>query len=220
MARARLQQDRSRATRKAIVQAAEALWRERDFDSVAVEEVCLRAGVAKGSFYFYFPRKEHLLVQTVFGRFLPRESELQGWLAGGLGTAEICAAFAAGIGVRARKLPPHLVLRAVEESLSHYREIERLEGGDRSLRYYLDPVFSRGVARGEVRPEWDVPVLAGTLGWGVLQELFLWGQGITGDRALVPNLRQRAELLAAAGAAARPGHAGTAAARPRDDAPI
>jgi AcrR family transcriptional regulator len=204
MARARLRQERSRASRKAIVTAADELWRARDFDAVPVEEVCLRAGVAKGSFYFYFPRKEHLLVQLVFGRFLPREAVLQGWLAGGLSTGEICAAFVSGLGAQARRLPPRLVLRAVEESFAHYREIEKLEGGDRSLRYYLAPIFARGVARGEVRPEWDIPVLAGTLGWGVLQELFLWGEGKTADRDLIPNLRQRAQLLVAAGAAARP----------------
>lgn len=207
MARARLQQDRSRATRRAIVEAADVLWRERDFDSTSVEEVCVRAGVAKGSFYFYFPRKEHLLVQMVFGRLLPRDADLKAWLESELGTGAICAAFVTGIGAEALRLPPSLVRRAVEESFGHFREIERLEGGDRSLRYYLDPIFARGVGRGEVRPEWDIAVLAGTLGWGVLQELFVWGLGTTGDDRLIPNLRQRAHLLAGAGAVARPADA-------------
>lgn len=203
MARARLQQERSRATRLAIIDAAEELWREKDFDSVSVEDVCRRAGVAKGTFYFYFPRKEHLLVMLVFGRMLPRQAQLKTLLEGDLDTAEVCADLVSGIGARARRLAPQLVLRAVEESFSHYREIGKLEGGDRSMRWYLEPAFQRGLARGDVNAAWDGKILAGMLGWGTLQELALWGQGQTTDRQLEPNLRQRADLITAGAATAR-----------------
>ena len=85
VARARLQQDRPRTTRPAIIDAAEVLWSEKDFDSVPMEDVCQKAGVAKGT--FYFPRKEHLLVMLAFSRTLLREAQLKTLLEGDLGAA-------------------------------------------------------------------------------------------------------------------------------------
>lgn len=57
-----LQQDRSRETRRRLIEAADRLWREKGFDSTAVSEVCEAAGVSKGTFFYYFPRKEDLLI--------------------------------------------------------------------------------------------------------------------------------------------------------------
>jgi AcrR family transcriptional regulator len=203
MARAKLQQDRSRATRRAITLAAEELWSSANFDDVSVEAVCQKAGVAKGTFYFYFPRKEHLLVMLVFGRMLPRESDLQRWLESGQTTAALCAELVAGIAERVRRMRPHLVLRAVEESFSRRGEIGKLTGGGRSIRTYAEPIFARGVARGEVNGAWHSDILAGSLGWSILQELYLWGAGRTPDPTLEANLRQRAELIANGAGTAR-----------------
>jgi AcrR family transcriptional regulator len=195
MARAKLQQDRSRATRLAIILAAEELWSSDGFDGGSVDDVCRKAGVAKGTFYFYFPRKEHLLVMLVFGRILPRESDLKRWLESKRTTLALCIELVSGIASRARGLKPRLVLRAVEESFSHHGEIGKLAGGGRSIRFYAEPILERGVTRGEVNDAWRSDILAGTLGWSILQELYLWGAGRTEDAALEPNLRHRTELI-------------------------
>jgi AcrR family transcriptional regulator len=196
MTRARLQQDRSRATRRAIIATAEALWREHGFDAVSVEQVCQAADVAKGTFYFYFPRKEHLLVMTVFGRFMPRDTELKALLDSELDTAQICAELLTAIGQRVKKIDKNLVLRAVEESFRHYRQIGKLEGGDHSLHSFYEPIFERGVARGDVNKAWDLDLIARTLGWATLQEIFWWASGQSTLHDLLPDLRQRAELIA------------------------
>jgi AcrR family transcriptional regulator len=46
------------ATREQIIAAAAALFMERDYDSVTVEEIAGRADVVRGTFYFHFPAKE------------------------------------------------------------------------------------------------------------------------------------------------------------------
>jgi AcrR family transcriptional regulator len=204
MTKARLQQDRSRATRRAIVEAAESLWLEKGFDQVSVEDVCRMAEVAKGTFYFYFPRKEYLLVMTVFGRWMPRPAEVEELCAGDLGTLEILLELMASIAERTRKLDKAMVLRAVEESFQHYREIGKLEGGERYMRHTYAPVFARGVERGEIDKSWDVNILARTLAWSTIQEVFMWADGQTPDRAILANLRQRAELVATGGGQPRP----------------
>lgn len=195
MARARLLQKRSWATRHAIIEAAEALWADRDFDSVSVDDVCRRAEVAKGTFYFYFPRKEHLLVMVVFGGMMPRQSDLEDLLASGRGTAEICAELLAVVARRIRKIDKRLVQRAVEESFRYYRDINNLEGGDRSLRHYILPALERGRARGEVAEGWNLSIVAMTMGWSTLQGILLWSTEVLADEALEPSLRRRAELI-------------------------
>ncbi len=48
-------------TRQRIFEAAIKLFRERGFENATVDEICVRADVAKGTFFNYFPRKEAVL---------------------------------------------------------------------------------------------------------------------------------------------------------------
>lgn len=65
--RSSLAQERSRETRQKLVRAAIELWNERGFDTGIEEttavEIADRAGVAKGTFYFHFARKEQVLLE-------------------------------------------------------------------------------------------------------------------------------------------------------------
>lgn len=59
-------------TRERLYQAALALFRERDFEDVSVDEITEKAGTAKGTFFNHFPTKDHVLAQF--------HSELVGWI--------------------------------------------------------------------------------------------------------------------------------------------
>lgn len=54
--------------RAEILDAAVTLFRERSFDETTVQDVADAAGVATGTFYLYFPSKEHVLL-AVHERF-------------------------------------------------------------------------------------------------------------------------------------------------------
>lgn len=197
MGRAVLLQERSRATRLAIMGAAEELWRARGFDAVPVEEVCAKAGVAKGTFYFYFPRKEHLLVMLVRARIAPPEAELRALLNSDLDTIDVCLEMASTIARRVRRLERRMVQRGVEEAFRHYRDIGKLHDSDRALRWYFEPVFLRGRTRREVHPEWEMEALSGVAGWAMLQGILFWATGVVDGKALAEHLRERVEVLAA-----------------------
>lgn len=196
MKRARLQQKRSRETRLAIMAAAEKLWRAKGVDRVAVSDVCAAANVAKGSFYFYFPRKEHLLVMLVFARMTPRESEIHALLESDLDTVRSCSEVGAIFARRALKLPKPLVQRGVEEAFTAYREISKLPGGDRNMRWYFQPLLARGLERGEVHASWQLETLSPVMAWAVLQGILFWSSGLVDDANFEANLRERAELVA------------------------
>jgi AcrR family transcriptional regulator len=195
-----LRQERSRATRIAIMSAAERLWAATEFDSVSVEQVCIEAGISKGLFYFYFPKKEHLLVMLLFARIRPRGDEMRALLESQATTLELCQSVAALIEKRVKKMKKHLVRRAIEESFQQYAEIGKLEGGNRSLRWYFGPIFERGLARGDVHESWDLEILITMLGWAVLQGILFWSRKLLADSELADDLKMRAELVVNGGA--------------------
>jgi len=50
-------------TRRVIFENAIALFREKGFDDVTVEDIAQRAGTAKGSFYTYFRTKSDIIIE-------------------------------------------------------------------------------------------------------------------------------------------------------------
>jgi AcrR family transcriptional regulator len=57
--------ERGRATRQALLDAAEAVFDEHSFDRASISEITRRAGVAQGTFYLYFTDKRSIFVELV-----------------------------------------------------------------------------------------------------------------------------------------------------------
>jgi AcrR family transcriptional regulator len=57
--------DRGRATRQAILDAAESAIAEFGYERASVAEITRRAGVAQGTFYIYFPDKKSVFAELV-----------------------------------------------------------------------------------------------------------------------------------------------------------
>lgn len=57
--------DRGRATRQALLDAAEEVFDEMAFDQTSISEITRRAGVAQGTFYLYFSDKKSIFVELV-----------------------------------------------------------------------------------------------------------------------------------------------------------
>ncbi len=50
-----------RATKMLIISSARTLFSEKGYDETAVEEICSLAGVAKGTFFYYFESKQYIV---------------------------------------------------------------------------------------------------------------------------------------------------------------
>ena len=220
MSLALLLQERSRQTRKSIMAAADQLWRLHDLDAVSVLDVCEAAGVAKGSFYNYFPSKDHLLVMLVFSRMTPTAVEINEIWASDRTTLEQCLDFAAIVYVKVRQLEKPLVRRGVDASFQHYRDIEALYGGQRGLSWHLRPIFLRGQTRGEVDADWDPDILAATLSWATLQAIANWSIGGQSDEQFEARLLERVELVVAGAGAKRSRAARPAKSKSRSRQPV
>ena len=56
---------RGRATRRALLDAAETIFGERTYDDASISEITRRAGVAQGTFYTHFPDKKAIFLELV-----------------------------------------------------------------------------------------------------------------------------------------------------------
>lgn len=62
-------QESALETRRKLLETGEKFIRERGFDSVSVEDITNACGVAKGTFYTYFKRKEDIVQELSFREF-------------------------------------------------------------------------------------------------------------------------------------------------------
>lgn len=62
-------QENAVETRNRLIEAARALRQEKTFDDILIEDITEKAGVAKGTFYTYFKRKEEIFCELAFASF-------------------------------------------------------------------------------------------------------------------------------------------------------
>jgi len=58
-----LREHQKQKTRARLFDGAITLFKERGYDGVTVAEICKAAGVAKGTFFNYYPTKDHVLAE-------------------------------------------------------------------------------------------------------------------------------------------------------------
>ncbi|MFG2676328.1 ScbR family autoregulator-binding transcription factor [Streptomyces sp. NPDC048445] len=87
------QQERAIRTRRAVIEAAAAVFAERGYAAATMAEILQRAGMTKGALYFHFDSKEMLArgvieAQVDPAQWAPRELKLQEWIDVGMTLAE------------------------------------------------------------------------------------------------------------------------------------
>jgi AcrR family transcriptional regulator len=57
-----LRESKKKQTKEAIIKHAIKLFKKKGYENVTVEEITTACGIAKGTFFNYFPKKEHVLL--------------------------------------------------------------------------------------------------------------------------------------------------------------
>lgn len=167
--------DRGRATRQALLDAAEAVFDEYPFDRASISEITRRAGVAQGTFYLYFADKRAIFVKLV-------ET-----LSHGLRSAIAEAVEGAADRVQVERLGFEVFFDYITRHRGFYklvRESEFVDAGvfrsyyDHFLKGYV-PGLAAAIERGEIPGGIDPEVLAFCLmGIGEIVGLryVVWGE--------------------------------------------
>lgn len=167
-----------RARKEAIYQVAMELFRRQGFDATRVEEITQAAGVAKGTFFNYFPTKEDVLLY-IGERHVTR---LGAALANGSGR-RITQSQSATTALR-------LFMHTLADSLAEDRELVRLAVNKAMKMSHLAPVspsrfgfrslvailVARGQRTGELHPDLEPELVAEVLEGLYYQQLAIWCQ--------------------------------------------
>jgi AcrR family transcriptional regulator len=148
--------DRGRATRQALLDAAESVFDEYSFDRASVSQITRRAGVAQGTFYLYFRDKQAVFV------------ELVETLSHGLRSAIAEAVSGAADRVEVERRGFEVFFDYITDHRSFYKLVRESEfvAPDLFRSYYdgfLDgyvPGLDRAIANGEIADGIDPEVLA------------------------------------------------------------
>lgn len=57
-----LRENRKKKTKEEIIRNAIGLFKVKGYENVTVEEIAMKSGIAKGTFFNYFQKKEHVLL--------------------------------------------------------------------------------------------------------------------------------------------------------------
>jgi len=177
-------------TRREIFTAAMALFVDRGFDAVTIDDICRAADVARGTFFLHFPTKDALL--TEYGH------EVTGELAARLGRHRGGAA--AGLRVALRFLAARAVSHAemvrlmVRETMARPVVLRDTTAQGRDLVQLLAGLVRRGQVAGELRRGVDPQVAAAVVVSSYLAIVGEWARQ-AGRLRLRPALEQALDVV-------------------------
>ncbi len=148
------QQKRSQATRARILQAAETCFARQGFDATGVAEICRRAGVGKGGFYYHFPSKQSVFLELLNRWLADLDTELAARQAGAETAAQRLIAMAAVMPEISRaaagKLP--LFLEFLAQSVRHPAVWKATIAPFQRYRGFFARLVEAGIGEGSLRP--------------------------------------------------------------------
>lgn len=190
-----LAQERSRKTYEALLDAARCLWWKRGFDEVSVGEISSRAGMSKGTFYFYFPKKDDLLVELGLTALDPIHEHALEQLKSGASAHDVLLSIMGEVAEMTATIPKRVLKRMNEVTMASMERFDLIRGDHSSFADIFAPIFRTAVERGEL-PRYYPPVeIAAMLSWAVVQLQHAWATDRTGDADLASLLARRAELF-------------------------
>ncbi|MFZ0832952.1 MAG: TetR/AcrR family transcriptional regulator [Mycobacterium sp.] len=181
--RASFQQARSVETKRALVQAAMALWRTNGYANTTVADICRAAGVSKALFYFYFPRKEDVLFEVGVLSTKSAQRTVHDMLAE---PYEIPAVVDAALTTLERSMarnPRELIIETILEGYRHeHRILAGEQPADPGLGMFAE-LFEKARQDGKLAADVDVRRLAYLAGALVSEGARHWAAGSFGDRS-------------------------------------
>ena len=198
-------QRRSAELRERVFRAALALFARKGFNETTVEDITNAADVGKGTFFNYFPSKDHILL----GFAEMQLAKLQDAVEEAQRTDQPMPQFLRALGTRMTQEPirnPAIIRTLLQAYLSSASPIRKamLELQDRVLALHSQ-MISLGQQRGEIRADLPAIEIAQVFRQTVFGTLLLWC--LHGDATLHARIEEAFEVLWSGLAPRNPGRA-------------
>jgi len=166
-----------------LVQAAMALWRTQGYANTTVADICIAAGVSKGLFYFYFPRKEDVLFEVGVLSIRSAQRIARALLTKPYEVSSVVAAALTSLERSMGRNPPELVIQTILEGYRHEHRIlagEELPAPEAGM---FTELFRKAQEDGKLPGHIDVQHLDYVAGTLVSEGARHWAAGSFGDRS-------------------------------------
>ena len=164
---------RKRETRERIFRAALSLFAERGFFATTVEDITEAADVGKGTFFSYFPSKEHvfgMMHEVQIGKVLQAEAVAK---AGHLPIQDVLRQFMHDIAKEPGR--SQMLARGLLATVFTNEDIRKLLVGTLTRgRNHLETILTLGQERGEVRRDLPVGAMARNFQQSLVGTLMVW----------------------------------------------
>jgi AcrR family transcriptional regulator len=195
--RSSLSQARSIETKRALIQAAMALWRANGYAATTVADICKAAGVSKPLFYFYFPRKEDALFEAGLLSTEDAYDRARELLAKPYELPTLITEILGALERTMRRHPPELIFEAVLEG---YRQDQPAGTAGRApdvISVLFVEVFDRAVADRKLAPDFDCAHVAHVAQTLVGEGVRHWAAGRYADKSFTEMISRDIGALVA-----------------------
>jgi AcrR family transcriptional regulator len=183
---------RSAELRERLFRAALSLFGSKGYAETTVEDITEAADVGKGTFFNYFPSKEHILL--AFGEMQLRK--LEGIIRDSRESRQSTGEIMHGLIARMTEAPirnPAIVRALLQAHLSSPLVREEMLKIQTRHRYLLGQLLRYGQERGEVRTDLPAEELAQLLRQTIFGTLLLWS--LAGDASLPGRIEQALRIF-------------------------
>jgi AcrR family transcriptional regulator len=184
-------QRRSAETRERLFRSALELFAQKGFAETTVEDITEAADVGKGTFFNYFPSKDHILL--AFGEMQLGKLEAAIELARGSG--EPMPEFLRSLGVRMTQEPTRnpAIIRALLQAYLSTTPVRAAMDLQRRVHALHTQMIQLGQERGEIRDDLPAAEIAHVFRQTIFGTLLIWS--LYGDATLHSRIETAFNLL-------------------------
>jgi len=185
-------QRRSAETRERLFHAALELFARKGFAETTVEDITEAADVGKGTFFNYFPSKDHILL--AFGEM--QLSKLEAAIETARGSGEPMPDFLRSLGVRMTQEPtrnPAIIRALLQAYLSTTPVRAAMMDLQRRVHALHTQMIQLGQERGEIRDDLPATEIAYVFRQTIFGTLLIWS--LYGDATLHSRIETAFNLL-------------------------
>jgi AcrR family transcriptional regulator len=181
--RASYQRARSHETKRALVQAAMALWRTNGYAKTTVADICRAAGVSRALFYFYFPAKEDVLFEVGLLSTRAAQKTVRSLLQTDYEVGAVINEALRSLERSMVRNPRELIIETILEGYRHEHRILAGAPLDDAEVDMFGELFTKAQEDGKLAAHVDVRHLSHLAGMHVSEGVRHWAAGTYGDRS-------------------------------------